>query len=72
MGLMGVDSSGVAVPRSKEHVSRHTLFLRGIPLIENLVNLASLSKPRVQIYAFPLAMRGLEAILVRIIAVEEW
>jgi kynurenine formamidase len=71
MKLMGVDASGVEVPGSEEHVSHHALFLRGIPLIENLANLNRLSKSRVQVYAFPVAVRGLEAFPVRVIAVEE-
>ena len=71
MKLMGVDASGVEVPGNEEHVSHHALFQRGIPLIENLANLARLSKSRVQVYAFPVAVRGLEAFPVRVIAVEE-
>jgi kynurenine formamidase len=71
MKLMGVDASGVEVPGSEEHVSHHALFLRGIPLIENLANLNGLSKSRVQVYAFPVAVRGLEAFPVRVVAVEE-
>jgi kynurenine formamidase len=71
MKLMGVDASGVEVPGSEQHVSHHALFLRGIPLIENLANLNGLSKSRVQVYAFPVAVRGLEAFPVRVIAMEE-
>lgn len=71
MKLMGVDASGVEVPGSEEHVSHHALFLRGIPLIENLTNLNGLLKSRVQVYAFPVAVRGLEAFPVRVVAVEE-
>ena len=71
MKLMGVDASGVEVPGSEEHVSHHALFLRGIPLIENLAHLDQLTKSRVQAYAFPIAVRGLEAFPVRVIAMEE-
>ena len=71
MKLMGVDAGGVEVPGSEEHVSHHALFLRGIPLIENLANLDGLSKSRVQVYAFPVGVRGLEAFPVRVVAVEE-
>jgi kynurenine formamidase len=71
MKLMGVDAGGVEVPGSEQHVSHYALFSRGIPLIENLTNLNRLSKSRVQVYAFPVAVRGLEAFPVRVIAVEE-
>ena len=71
MKLMGVDATGVEVPGSEEHVSHHALFERGIPLIENLNNLNALSKSRVQAYVLPVAVRGLEAFPVRVIAVED-
>jgi arylformamidase len=71
MKLMGVDATGVEVPGSEEHVSHHALFERGIPLIENLANLDGVSKPRVWVYAVPIAVRGLEAFPLRVVAVEE-
>jgi kynurenine formamidase len=71
MKLMGVDASGVEVPGSEEHVNHHALFERGIPLIENLANLDRLSRPRVVVFALPIAVRGLEAFPLRVVAVEE-
>jgi kynurenine formamidase len=71
MKLMGVDASGVEVPGSEEHVNHRALFERGIPLIENLTNLDRLSGPRVVVYALPIAVRGLEAFPLRVVAVEE-
>jgi len=71
MKLMGVDAGGVEVPGSKEHVSHHALFSRGIPLIENLAHLDRLSKSRVRVYALPVAVRTLEAFPVRVVAEEE-
>jgi len=71
MKMMGVDATGVEVPGSEEHVSHHALFERGIPLIENLNNLNQLTKSRVQVYAFPIAVRGLESFPVRVIALED-
>ena len=71
MKLLGVDAGGVEVPGSEQHVSHYALFSRGIPLIENVANLDRLSKPRVQAYAFPIAVHGLEAFPVRVVAVEE-
>jgi arylformamidase len=71
MKLMGVDASGVEVPGSEEHVNHSALFGKGIPLIENLANLDQLSKTRFVVYALPIAVVGLEAFPLRVIAVEE-
>jgi arylformamidase len=71
MKLMGVDASGVEVPGSEEHVNHAALFAHAIPLIENLTNLDQLSRPRFTVYALPVAVEGLEAFPLRVIAVEE-
>lgn len=70
MKMMGVDASGVELPGSEEHVNHSALFSRGIPLIENLANLDQLSKVRFLVYAFPIAVSGLEAFPLRVVAVE--
>jgi arylformamidase len=71
MKLMGVDASGVEVPGSEEHINHSALFAKGIPLIENLANLDQLSKTRFMVYALPIAVVGLEAFPLRVVAVEE-
>jgi arylformamidase len=70
MKLMGVDASGVEVPGSEHHVNHSALFIKGIPLIENLANLDHLSRTRFLVYALPIAVTGLEAFPLRVIAVE--
>ena len=70
MKLMGVDASGVEVPGNEDHVNHSALFTKGIPLIENLVNLDRLSRTRFLVYAFPIAVSGLEAFPLRVVAVE--
>jgi kynurenine formamidase len=70
MKLMGVDASGVEVPGSEDHVNHSALFTKGIPLIENLANLDQLSRIRFLVYAFPVAVSGLEAFPLRVVAVE--
>lgn len=68
--LMGVDTGGIET-REVPHNAYHTiLFSRGICLIENLTNLAALTKPRVMACALPLAVQGLEAIPLRVVALE--
>ena len=70
MKLMGVDATGVEVPGNEDHVNHSALFTKDIPLIENLANLDQLSRTRFQVYAFPIAVSGLEAFPLRVIAVE--
>ena len=73
MKLMGVDSGGVELMHDETHanVNHLVLFRANIPLIENLTNLAALSRPRVQVYALPVPVKGLDAFPLRVIAVED-
>ncbi len=71
MKMMGVDTSGVEAPGSEEHPNHQALFGSGIPLIENLAGLEQLRQSRVKVYAFPIAVRGLESFPVRVVAEEE-
>lgn len=70
--LMGVDSGGVELMHDETHanVNHLVLFRANIPLIENLTNLAQVSRPRVQVYALPVPVKGLDAFPLRVIAVE--
>ncbi len=72
MKLMGVDSGGVELSHDKTHanVNHLVLFRANIPLIENLTNLDRLSRPRVQVYAMPVPVVGLDAFPLRVIAIE--
>jgi kynurenine formamidase len=71
MKMMGVDATGVEVPGSEEHVNHRALFEKDVPLIENLANLNSLTQSRVEVFALPIAVRGLEAFPLRVIAIEK-
>jgi kynurenine formamidase len=71
MKMMGVDATGVEVPGSEEHVNHRALFENNVPLIENLANLDNLKQSRVEVFALPIAVRGLEAFPLRVIAVED-
>ena len=70
MKLMGVDASGVEVPGTENHINHSALFTKGIPLIENLANLDRLSRTRFTVYELPIAVEGLEAFPLRVVAVE--
>lgn len=73
MKLMGVDSGGVELTHDTTHanVNHLVLFRAGIPLIENLTNLEQLSRPRVQVFALPIPVKGLDAFPLRVVAVED-
>jgi kynurenine formamidase len=71
MKMMGVDASGVEIPRSEEHVNHLALLKRGIPLIENVNNLDMLPGARCKVYAFPLAVKTLESFPLRVVAAVE-
>jgi arylformamidase len=70
--LMGVDSGGVELMHDTTHanVNHLLLFRAGIPLIENLAHLSKLTQSRVQIFALPAPIKGLDAFPLRVIAIE--
>jgi arylformamidase len=73
MKLMGVDSPGVELSHDTTHanVNHLVLFRAGIPLIENLTHLDQITRSRVQVYALPVPVSGLDAFPLRVIAVED-
>ena len=70
--LMGVDSGGVELSHDTTHanVNHLLLFRAGIPLIENLAHLDQLTQSRVQAFALPVPVQGLDAFPLRVIAIE--
>ncbi|MGA2265992.1 MAG: cyclase family protein [Phycisphaerae bacterium] len=70
MKLMGVDTGGIETQDVPNNAHHTLLFSKGICLIENLTNLSALTKSRVMVCALPLAVEGLEAIPLRVIALE--
>lgn len=69
--LVGVDASGVEVPGSEEHVNHHAFFDANIPVIENVTGFDQLTQSRVMLYAFPIAVKGLESFPLRLVAMEK-
>lgn len=70
MKMMLVDAGGVELPASETHVNHTALFVKNIPLIENVANLKNLSQTRFQISAFPYPIAGVESFPVRVVAFE--
>jgi arylformamidase len=70
MVLLGVESAGVEELTSTTHESHLALFDRNVPLIENLTNMAALGDRRTCLsVCTPLAIDGLEAFPVRVLAI---
>ncbi len=72
---MGVDTGGIELPpqdppAAKQH-NHHLLMDNGIPLIENLANLNRLSRPRMTVFAFPVAVERLDSFPVRVVALQD-
>jgi len=75
MKMMGVDTGGIELPsrdpRAPKQYNHHLLMDRGIPLIENLAHLDQLSRSRVTVFAFPVAVRKLDSFPLRVVALED-
>jgi arylformamidase len=71
MKLMGVDATGVEIRGGEENVNHHALLDNNIALIENMAGFDDLTKSRVKLFAFPIAVEGLDSFLVRVVAIEE-
>lgn len=69
--LVGTDLDGLEGPRTPGDLACHLVLLgNDIPFIENLTNLATLSRPRVFVCALPVPVRGLDAFPLRVVAFE--
>ncbi|MBI4582090.1 MAG: cyclase family protein [Planctomycetes bacterium] len=70
MVMLGVESGGVEELSSTTHESHYALFDRGVPLIENLANMQALGdRKQVICVCTPLAIGGLEAFPIRVLAI---
>ncbi|MBI4244475.1 MAG: cyclase family protein [Planctomycetes bacterium] len=71
ISCLGVDLTGIEPKGGRKTQPNHkTLFKNDIPLIEALANLDKLRKQRFIAVILPLAIKGLEACPVRVIAIE--
>ncbi len=68
--LVGIDSPGLEVAGRRDLPNHRTLFDRGIPLIESLVNLGELRSSRVYVMAMQLPALKTDAIPLRVLAFE--
>lgn len=69
--LVGTDLDGLEGPLTPGELACHLVLLgHDIPFIENLTNLAALSRPRVFVCALPIPVQGLDAFPLRVVAFE--
>ncbi|MEM1901179.1 MAG: cyclase family protein [Candidatus Nezhaarchaeales archaeon] len=65
--LVGIDAPSIDPGESTSFEAHHILLGAGIPVIENLCNMAGLLNKRVRYYAFPLKITGATASPVRVV-----
>lgn len=65
--LVGIDAPSIDPGGSTSFEAHHILLGTGIPVIENLCNMARLLNKRVKYYAFPLKITGATASPVRVV-----
>ncbi len=66
--LLGIEASGVELPKDEEHTNHKILLSRGIPLVENVANLGELPQRRFEVFVLPIRIKGLESFPVAIVA----
>ena len=72
ISCLGADLNGIEPKRGRKSQPNHKLLLgNDIPLIECLTNLDEIKKKRFTAVILPLAIKGLEACPVRVIALEQ-
>jgi arylformamidase len=70
IALLGTDASGFEVRGIESQPNHQILFEHGIPVIEHLTNLNTLSSPRVFLIVQPWRVRDLDSCPVRVVALE--
>jgi len=69
IGAYGVDWTGAMDPGFNDRENHLALFEKNIPIIENLRNLTAVAGRRVFVSALPIAVKGLESVPLRVVAV---
>jgi len=71
VNLVGVDSPNIDVAGDEEYGAHHALLRAGIPVIENVANLATLGGAPFTLAAFPLRLEGATGSPIRLVALVE-
>jgi arylformamidase len=67
----GVDWTGAMDPEFNDRDNHLILFRKDIPVIENLHNLTAIAGRRVFVSALPIAVKGLESVPLRVVAIRD-
>ena len=71
ISCLGIDASGIEQYKAPSQPSHLKLLSAGIPIIEELTNLRSISRDRFIFVGFPLRVQGADACPIRAVALEE-
>jgi arylformamidase len=66
--MLGIDTNGSMDPAHLDRLNHLPIFEAGVVYVENLTNLEAIPGNRVFVIALPLAVPGLEAVTVRVVA----
>lgn len=66
--VIGTDAAGFEVPGTDYQPNHLSMFQHGIPMVESATNLAAIGDERVTVVILPLAIEGIDACPVRIVA----
>jgi len=67
--VVGTDAAGFEVPGTDYQPNHLLMFQNGIAMVESATNLAAVGDHRVEVFILPLAIEGIDACPVRIIAI---
>lgn len=71
VSLVGIDSPNIDVAGETGYGAHHALLAAGVPVVENVANLAALGPRAFTLAAFPLRLRGASGSPVRLVALVE-
>lgn len=71
VGFVGIDTGNIDRPADDRYPAHHSLLAAGIPILENVANLAALGASRFFLLALPLRLKGATGSPVRLVALVE-
>jgi arylformamidase len=71
IACLGSDAAGLEVPGTDYQPNHQAIFNAGIPMIESLTNLDKVENGKYIVFILPLALEGLEASPLRVIAIRK-
>ncbi len=69
--VIGTDAAGFEVPGTDYQPNHLAMFQHNVAMVESATNLAAVGDERVTVFILPLAIEGIEAVPVRIVALRQ-